>query len=37
MAEELDYMPMPDNVVELVHAEWKKIKDSSGKPVFEMN
>jgi len=37
MAEELDYIPMPDNVVELVHAEWKKIKDSSGEPVFAMN
>ena len=23
MAEELDYIPMPDGVVELVHDEWK--------------
>ena len=37
MAEELDYIPMPDNVVELVHEEWKKIKDVSGKPIFAMN
>jgi phosphate transport system substrate-binding protein len=36
MAEELDYIPMPDNVVELVHAEWAKIKDSGGKPLFPM-
>ena len=33
-AEELDYIPMPDGVVELVEAEWAKIKDSSGKPLF---
>jgi phosphate transport system substrate-binding protein len=37
MAEELDYIPMPDGVVELVHEAWKDIKDSSGKPVFAMN
>jgi phosphate transport system substrate-binding protein len=37
MAEELDYIPMPDGVVELVHGAWKDIKDSSGKPVFAMN
>jgi phosphate transport system substrate-binding protein len=36
MAEELDYIPMPDNVVALSEAEWSKIKDSSGKPVFAM-
>jgi phosphate transport system substrate-binding protein len=34
MAEELDYIPMPDNVVALSVAEWAKIKDSAGKPVF---
>ena len=37
MAEELDYIPMPDNVVELSRGEWAKIKDSAGKPVFAMN
>jgi phosphate transport system substrate-binding protein len=37
MAEELDYIPMPDNVVELVHEDWKAIKDASGNPVFAMN
>ena len=37
MAEELDYIPMPDNVVALVHEEWQGIKDSAGKPVFAMN
>jgi phosphate transport system substrate-binding protein len=37
MAEELDYIPMPDNVVELSRGEWAKIKDTAGKPVFAMN
>ena len=37
MAEELDYIPMPDAVVELVHEDWKTIKDASGNPVFAMN
>ena len=37
MAEELDYVPMPDSVVALIKEEWKKVKDSSGKPVFAMN
>jgi len=31
----LDYIPMPDEVVALIHAEWKgKIKDASGKPIW---
>src|SRR6185312_1724646 len=37
MAEELDYIPLPDAVVELVHEDWKTIKDASGNPVFAMN
>ena len=36
-AEELDYIPLPDAVVELVHEDWKTIKDASGNPVFAMN
>jgi phosphate transport system substrate-binding protein len=36
MAAELDYIPMPDSVVDLVHAEWKEIKDTKGNPVFAM-
>ena len=36
MAEELDYIPMPDNVVALSRGEWAKIKDPAGKPVFAM-
>jgi len=34
MALDLDYIPMPDNVVKLVKVEWKKIQDASGKPVY---
>jgi phosphate transport system substrate-binding protein len=37
MAVELDYIPLPDSVVELVYDEWKSIKDASGKPLFAMN
>ena len=35
MAENLDYVPMPDKVVELIQASWRsQIKDASGKPVY---
>jgi phosphate transport system substrate-binding protein len=34
MALDLDYIPMPDNVVKLVKAEWKKIQNAAGKPVY---
>jgi len=33
LALDLDYVPMPDSVVKLVKAEWKKIQDPTGKPV----
>jgi len=33
LALDLDYVPMPDSVVKLVKAEWKKIQDPAGKPV----
>jgi phosphate transport system substrate-binding protein len=34
MAQELDYIPMPDSVVKMVEAKWSDIKDPSGKPIF---
>ncbi|MDA8140333.1 MAG: phosphate ABC transporter substrate-binding protein PstS [Desulfobacteraceae bacterium] len=34
MAEELDYIPMPDNVVKLIFEEWKKIKGPDDKAVI---
>lgn len=34
MAEELDYIPMPDKVVELIFKEWKMIKGPDGKSVY---
>ncbi len=37
MAESLDYVPMPANVVKDIEKYWKsEIKDASGKPVFAM-
>lgn len=36
MALDLDYIPMPDAVVKLVHEQWRsQIKDGSGKPVWQ--
>lgn len=34
MAEDLIYVPMPDNVVKMVEDSWKSVVDTSGKPVF---
>jgi phosphate transport system substrate-binding protein len=35
LALSLDYIPMPDAVVELIHAEWKEqVKDVNGKPIW---
>jgi phosphate transport system substrate-binding protein len=37
MAEELDYIPMPKNVVDSVKKTWAdEMKDASGKPIFAM-
>jgi phosphate transport system substrate-binding protein len=34
MAEQLDYIPMPDAVVKLIRQQWKEIKGPDGKPVM---
>jgi phosphate transport system substrate-binding protein len=35
MAEELDYVPMPDKVVADIQTTWtSQIKDTGGKPLF---
>ncbi|MDB5815088.1 MAG: pstS [Rhodocyclales bacterium] len=34
MAEELEYVPLPDATTKLVRASWDQIKDASGKPVL---
>lgn len=35
MAESLDYVPMPDKVVKIIHKAWKtQIKDASGKAIW---
>ena len=37
MAEELDYVPMPDNVVKDIEKTWAaEIKDASGKPLYAL-
>ena len=36
LASELDYVPLPDNVVALIHDEWKSIKGKDGKPILGM-
>jgi phosphate transport system substrate-binding protein len=36
LAEDLDYVPLPDSVVKMIKASWKdQIKDASGKPVWQ--
>ena len=32
----LAYVPLPDNVVGLIHEEWKQVKGKDGKPVLNM-
>ena len=34
MADELDYVPMPETVVKQIQAAWKGISDSSGKALY---
>ncbi len=35
MAQELDYVPMPETVVKQIEAAWKNdVKDEAGKPIF---
>jgi len=37
LATDLDYVPLPDNVIGLVQAAWAKdLKDKSGQPLFKM-
>lgn len=33
-AQALDYVPMPEPIVELVEKSWESIQDVSGKPIF---
>lgn len=34
LAEELDYVALPDSLVKLIHTSWDQIKDASGKTVY---
>jgi hypothetical protein len=31
---DLDYVPLPPDVVKLVEGSWNEIRDSAGKPVL---
>jgi len=33
MADDLDYVPLPDNVVSLIKQQWGKFTDDAGKPI----
>ncbi len=33
MADDLDYVPMPDNVIGAIEKSWADIKDTAGKPI----
>lgn len=35
MALDLDYVPMPDSVVQQVHGLWRQVKDGTGKAVWQ--
>ncbi len=37
MAEELDYVPLPDNVVKMVEQTWSKNIMADGKPSGQAN
>ena len=34
MATELDYVPLPDGLIKLIHGAWAQVKDGSGKAVW---
>jgi len=35
MADDLDYVPMPEPVKKAVRAQWRRITDASGKPIIQ--
>lgn len=34
MAEDLDYVALPESLIKLIHGSWANIKDGAGKPVY---
>ena len=36
-AKNLDYVPLPDNVKQLIRKEWQKVVDKDGKPLYTAN
>lgn len=37
MADDLDYVPLPETLVKSIKASWTQVKDAAGKPVFSGN
>jgi phosphate transport system substrate-binding protein len=37
MAQDLDYVPMPDSAIKLVEASWSQVKGANGAPVWTMS
>jgi len=35
MADDLDYVPMPDAVKKVVRAQWRRLTDAGGKPIVQ--
>jgi phosphate transport system substrate-binding protein len=35
MADDLDYVPLPEATIKLIHASWDQVKDASGKQVYK--
>ncbi len=34
LADELDYVALPEPLIKLIHASWANLKDASGKPIY---
>ncbi len=34
MADDLDYVALPESLIKLIHNSWTNVKDAAGKPVF---
>jgi phosphate transport system substrate-binding protein len=35
MADDLDYVPLPDTLIKTISTSWSSIKDAAGKPVWK--
>ena len=37
MADDLDYVALPESLIKLIRTSWVNVKDASGKPVYVAN